>query len=180
VLFVCEPVEGADERDAVRYASRWRDRAAPPRRASPDPALVVDADLRPEGRNGPLVRTLESYREYYARWSEAWEAQALLRAAPVAGDPTSGRRFIEMIDPIRYPADGLDQARHRDPPDQGAGGRGAAAPRRGPHAHTKLGLGGLADVEWTMQLLQLQHAGDIPELRTTSRSTACARRARRA
>ena len=80
------PSSGADERDAVRYASQVAETVR--RRlgsASPDPALVVDADLRPEGRNGPLVRTLESYRAYYARWSQAWEAQALLRASPGGG-----------------------------------------------------------------------------------------------
>ena len=113
-------------RRAVRLrARRRRDRAATPcatrprwprpcaaasARPSPDPALVVDADLRPEGRNGPLVRTLESYRAYYARWSEAWEAQALLRASPVAGDADLGVRFVEMVDPVRYPAEGLDPA----------------------------------------------------------------------
>ena len=89
---------------------------------------------------------------------------------PVAGDADLGRRFLEMVDPIRYPADGLSAGDgHRDPPDQGPGRRRAAAPRA-PTAstHTKLGHGGLADVEWTVQLLQLQHAGDVPELRTTS------------
>ncbi|WP_372497007.1 bifunctional [glutamine synthetase] adenylyltransferase/[glutamine synthetase]-adenylyl-L-tyrosine phosphorylase [Pseudonocardia humida] len=170
VLFVCEPVEGADDRDAVRHATTIvetvRRRLAAP---SPDPALVVDADLRPEGRQGALVRTLDSYRGYYARWSETWEAQALLRARPVAGDADLGRRFIEMIDPIRYPDNGIgDQAvteirRIKARVDAERLPRGAD---RG--THTKLGLGGLADVEWTVQLLQLRHAGDVPELRTTS------------
>jgi glutamate-ammonia-ligase adenylyltransferase len=170
VLFVCEPVEGAEDRDAVRFATTVaetvRRRLAAP---SPDPALVVDADLRPEGRNGALVRTLGSYRGYYARWSESWEAQALLRARPVAGDQDLGRRFMEVVDPIRYPADGITDAvvteirRIKARVDAERLPRGAD---RG--THTKLGLGGLADVEWTVQLLQMRHAGDIPELRTTS------------
>ncbi len=170
VLFVCEPVDGAHDHDAVRHATTIaetvRRRLAAP---SPDPALVVDADLRPEGRQGALVRTLSSYRGYYARWSQTWEAQALLRARPVAGDADLGRRFIEMIDPIRYPDNGIgDQAvteirRIKARVDVERLPRGAD---RG--THTKLGLGGLADVEWTVQLLQLLHAGDIPELRTTS------------
>ena len=170
VLFVCEPADGVSEQEAVRYATTVaetvRRRLGAP---SPDPALVVDSDLRPEGRSGPLVRTLESYRAYYARWSETWEAQALLRARPVAGDPGLGRRFVEMIDPIRYPVQGLEQAavieirRIKARVDAERLPRGAD---RG--LHTKLGLGGLADVEWTVQLLQLQHAGDLPELRTTS------------
>ena len=170
VLFVCEPVEGAGEQEAVRYAttvaeSVRRSLGAP----SPDPALVVDADLRPEGRNGPLVRTLESYRAYYARWAEVWEAQALLRARPVAGDVGLGRRFVEMVDPIRYPPDGIDAAAVAEIRRIKARVDAERLPRGADRSlHTKLGLGGLADVEWTVQLLQLQHAGDVPELRTTS------------
>jgi glutamate-ammonia-ligase adenylyltransferase len=170
VLFVCEAVVGASDHDAVRYATTVaetvRRRLASP---SPDPALVVDADLRPEGRSGALVRTLGSYREYYSRWSHAWEAQALLRATAVAGDADLGRRFLEMVDPIRYPADGIGTAtvteirRIKARVDEERLPRGADR-----STHTKLGLGGLADVEWTVQLLQMQHAGDIPELRTTS------------
>jgi glutamate-ammonia-ligase adenylyltransferase len=170
VLFVCEPVDGADDGDAVKHATTVvetvRRRLSAP---SPDPALVVDADLRPEGRQGALVRTLGSYRGYYARWSESWEAQALLRARPVAGDVDLGRRFIEMIDPVRYPAEGVPDSvvteirRIKARVDAERLPRGAD---RG--THTKLGLGGLADVEWTVQLLQLRHAGDLPELRTTS------------
>jgi glutamate-ammonia-ligase adenylyltransferase len=170
VLFVCEPTEGATDQDAVRYATTVaetvRRRLGAP---SPDPALLVDADLRPEGRSGPLVRTLESYRAYYARWSEPWEAQALLRARPVAGDAGLGRRFVELIDPIRYPADGLPDAAVTEIRRIKARVDAERLPRGADRSlHTKLGLGGLADVEWTVQLLQLQHAGDLPELRTTS------------
>ncbi len=170
VLFVCEPANGADEADAVKYANlvaeTVRRRLGSP---SPDPALVVDADLRPEGRNGPLVRTLESYRAYYARWSQAWEAQALLRASPVAGDADLGVRFVAMVDPVRYPVEGLDQATVTEIRRIKARVDAERLPRGADRTlHTKLGLGGLADIEWTIQLLQLQHAGDLPELRTTS------------
>ncbi len=170
VLFVCEPTDGATEEAAVRYATTLAESvrrllAAP----SPDPALEVDADLRPEGRAGPLVRTLESYRAYYAQWSEVWEAQALLRARPVAGDADLGRRFIEMIDPIRYPAGGLPAAKVTEIRRIKARVDAERLPRGADRGtHTKLGHGGLADVEWTLQLLQLQHAGDVPELRTSS------------
>ena len=89
VLFVCEPVEGAGR--AGGRASYATTVAESVRRSlgasSPDPALVVDADLRPEGRNGPLVRTLESYRAYYARWAEIVGG-----AGPAAGPPRRGRR----------------------------------------------------------------------------------------
>ncbi|HWM58996.1 MAG TPA: bifunctional [glutamine synthetase] adenylyltransferase/[glutamine synthetase]-adenylyl-L-tyrosine phosphorylase [Pseudonocardia sp.] len=170
VMFVCEAFDGHADHEAVKYATSVaetvRRRLAAP---SPDPALVVDADLRPEGRQGALVRTLASYRSYYARWSEAWEAQALLRATVVAGDADLGRRFLEMVDPIRYPVESISTTqvteirRIKARVDEERLPRGADR-----STHTKLGHGGLADIEWTVQLLQLRHAGDIPELRTTS------------
>ncbi len=170
VMFVCAPAEGVDDHTAVRWATRVVERV---RRLlgspSPDPALPVDADLRPEGRSGPMVRTLASYREYYARWGEVWEAQALLRARPIAGDRTLGREFTALVDPIRYPADGLSAASVSEIRRIKARVDAERLPRGADRStHTKLGLGGLADVEWTVQLLQLQHAGDIPELRTPS------------
>jgi glutamate-ammonia-ligase adenylyltransferase len=170
VLFVCEPADGVADREAVKFAvsvvETVRRQLGSP---SPDPPLVVDADLRPEGRSGPLVRTLASYREYYARWSEPWEAQALLRARPIAGDADVGRRFIELVDPIRYPEAGLAPAQITEIRRIKARVDAERLPRGADRAtHTKLGLGGLADVEWTVQLLQLMHAGAVPELRTTA------------
>ncbi|TMK85037.1 MAG: bifunctional glutamine-synthetase adenylyltransferase/deadenyltransferase, partial [Actinobacteria bacterium] len=63
------------------------------------PIYPVDLGLRPEGKQGPLARSLEGYRTYYARWALMWERQALLRARPVAGDPDVGRRFMEIVEP---------------------------------------------------------------------------------
>ena len=145
VLFVVDAAIRTTPRPC-RGASPWR---APLRRLlsspSPDPAVQLDVDLRPEGRDGPVVRSLRSYAAYYARWSELWEAQALLRARPIAGDPELGGRFLELVDPVRYPADGLDaEQTRRDPAHQGpGGGRAAAAWRPTPRLHTKLGRGGL-------------------------------------
>src|SRR5213079_920023 len=108
VLFVHEPRDGVDEQEASRAANTV---VAEMRRLlqvpSADPPLLIDADLRPEGKSGPLVRTLKSYEAYYRRWSLVWESQALLRAQYVAGDEELGRSFIELIDPLRYPAEGL-------------------------------------------------------------------------
>jgi glutamate-ammonia-ligase adenylyltransferase len=169
VLFVHRPREGADEGKATAAANAvahtLRRLLSEP---APDPAFEVDADLRPEGRQGALVRTLSAFREYYERWVSVWEVQALLRAVPVAGDVVLGAEFIAMIDPIRYPAEGLD-------PEQVAEIRRIKArvererlPRGAdPATHTKLGRGGLADVEWTVQLLQLQSAAAEPALRVT-------------
>ena len=170
VLFVCEPVEGADEPAALGYATNVAETVrrllgAP----SPDPALLVDSDLRPEGRAGPLVRTLNSYAAYYTKWADAWEAQALLRARPVAGDADLGARFIAAVDPIRYPSGGLPAAKATEIRRIKARVDTERLPRGADRAtHTKLGYGGLADVEWTIQLLQLQHAGELTALRTPS------------
>src|SRR4028118_2002924 len=107
-MYVTQTAAGADAAETADY---FRDVATELKAlmGSPvaDPPLLIDADLRPEGRNGPLTRTLESYAAYYANWSMAWEAQALLRARPLAGDPELGQRFLELVDPLRYPPDGI-------------------------------------------------------------------------
>ncbi|MFF5184746.1 bifunctional [glutamine synthetase] adenylyltransferase/[glutamine synthetase]-adenylyl-L-tyrosine phosphorylase [Streptomyces sp. NPDC000345] len=169
VLFVHEPREGVEEREAGEAANRV---VAEMRRLlqipSADPPLLVDADLRPEGKSGPLVRTLKSYEAYYRRWSLVWESQALLRAEPVAGDEELGRRFIELIDPLRYPADGLGDDAVREIRRLKARMESERMPRGAdPKLHTKLGPGGLSDVEWTVQLLQMRHGWGEPGLRTT-------------
>ncbi|TCO63011.1 glutamate-ammonia-ligase adenylyltransferase [Actinocrispum wychmicini] len=169
VMFVCEPVPGVSDDEAVKFASAVaeamrRQLGAP----SQDPALEVDVDLRPQGRQGPLVRTLDSYVAYYRRWGEIWEAQALLRADFVAGDDRLGARFLESVNEIRYPAGGLDATAVREIRRIKARVETERLPRGAdPTTHTKLGRGGLADIEWTVQLLQMQHAYEEPSLRTT-------------
>ena len=131
------------------------------------PALSIDADLRPEGKNGPLARSLESCAEYYGRWSDPWEAQALLRARPSAGDQALREAFVAAIDPVRFPVtlpDGaLKQMRKLKARMESERLPRGVDPRR----HLKLGPGGLSDVEWSVQLLQLQHGHAQPALRTT-------------
>jgi glutamate-ammonia-ligase adenylyltransferase len=170
VLFVCEAAEGVPDAEALSFATAVaetvrRSLGAP----SQDPALEVDTNLRPEGRSGPLVRSLGSYRAYYARWGQTWEAQALLRARFVAGDPSLGQRFIADVDPVRYPEGGLDAAQVRELRRIKARVDTERMPRGAdPTTHAKLGRGGLADVEWTAQLMQLRYAHDVAALRTTS------------
>ncbi len=177
VLFVHDPLPGQPERlasDAAHaVAAELRRLLALP---VPDPALVVDADLRPEGRQGPLVRTLAAYRAYYRRWSAPWEAQALLRAEPAAGDAELGAEFTEMIAEFRYPTHpGIDAAAVREIRRVKARVEAERIPRGADRAlHVKLGPGGLSDVEWTVQLLQLRHAHAVPGLRTTRTSEAMA------
>lgn len=174
VLFVHDPVRGADGTVDGVLAQEFATGVATRLRAllgavGPEPALEVDADLRPEGRNGPLVRSFDAYAEYYARWSLVWESQALLRARPVAGDAVLGERFVALVDPLRYPAGGLDPAGVREVRRIKARVESERLPRGvDPTRHLKLGRGGIADVEWTAQLLQLRHAHEVPGLRTTS------------
>jgi glutamate-ammonia-ligase adenylyltransferase len=135
---------------------------------APDPALGVDADLRPEGRQGPLVRSLAAYAQYYARWSKVWEAQALLRARFVCGDRELGLEFEKLADRMRYPRGGLSREQVTEIRRIKARVETERLPRGAdPNTHTKLGRGGLADVEWAVQLLQLRHAYALPELRST-------------
>ncbi|MFT4288815.1 bifunctional [glutamine synthetase] adenylyltransferase/[glutamine synthetase]-adenylyl-L-tyrosine phosphorylase [Nocardioides sp.] len=132
-----------------------------------DPALDLDADLRPDGRKGALVRTLDAYTSYYRQNAAIWERQALLRADAAVGDAALREEFTAVIDPVRYPADGLDEDEVRE--IRRIKGRVDAErlPRGAdPATHLKLGRGGLADVEWTVQLLQLRHAAAVPGLRT--------------
>lgn len=170
VMFVCEPVGGAEESVAVRWsvtvAEQVRALLGTP---SADPPLEVDTNLRPEGRSGPLVRTLASYEAYYARFAQTWEVQALLRAHRVAGDEDLGLRFLLMVDKTRYPPGGVSPEAVREIRRMKARIDAERLPRGAdPNTHTKLGRGGLADVEWTVQLLQLRHAHEIEALHSTS------------
>ena len=136
--------------------------------ARPHP-LTADADLRPEGRRGPMSRSLDSYREYYGRWARTWERQALLRARPCAGDEDLARAFTDLIDPLRRPREGLEPQALREIRRLKARMESERLPRGAdPARHLKLGPGGLSDVEWVAQILQLSHAGTHPGLRTTS------------
>ncbi|MFE9725134.1 bifunctional [glutamine synthetase] adenylyltransferase/[glutamine synthetase]-adenylyl-L-tyrosine phosphorylase [Streptomyces sp. NPDC005794] len=168
VLFVHRPREGVSDEEAARAANTV---VAEMRRLlelpTADPPLLIDADLRPEGKTGPLARTLKSYEAYYRRWGLVWESQALLRADPVAGDEELGRAFVELVDPLRYPVEGLGDDAVREIRRLKARMESERMPRGAdPTLHTKLGRGGLSDVEWTVQLIQMQHGWAEPGLRT--------------
>lgn len=170
VMFVCEPVAGVEEHEAVTWSiaicDSMRSRLAQP---SGDPPLEVDLGLRPEGRSGAIVRTVDSYVKYYEKWGETWEIQALLRAAWVAGDRELGIKFLESIDRFRYPVDGATQAQLREVRRIKARVDNERLPRGADrNTHTKLGRGALSDIEWTVQLLTMMHAHEIPELHNTS------------
>ena len=169
VMFVHDPLPGATEQEATEAAfAVANELRSLLMRPSPDPPLEIDADLRPEGRQGPLVRTLASYAAYYERWSAPWESQALLRAEIVVGDDQLASDFYALIDPLRYPEGGISAEALREMRRLKARMESERLPRGAdPTLHTKLGRGGLSDVEWIAQLLQLQHAAQVPDLRTT-------------
>ncbi|MFG2720380.1 bifunctional [glutamine synthetase] adenylyltransferase/[glutamine synthetase]-adenylyl-L-tyrosine phosphorylase [Streptomyces sp. NPDC048416] len=176
VLFVHEPRAGVDEQEAARAANRVvSEMCRLLQLPTADPPLLIDADLRPEGKSGPMVRTLKSYGAYYRRWSLVWESQALLRAEVMAGDAELGDRFIELIDPLRYPVQGLSDDAVREIRRLKARMESERMPRGAdPTLHAKLGRGGLSDVEWTVQLLQMRHGWELPGLRTTRTREALA------
>nr|WP_217499269.1 bifunctional [glutamine synthetase] adenylyltransferase/[glutamine synthetase]-adenylyl-L-tyrosine phosphorylase [Leifsonia sp. C5G2] len=172
VMYVFRPLAADQEaanRGALAIVSELN-------RLTEDNRLPLDLDigLRPEGKNGPPVRSLESYRAYYRRWSLTWEAQALLRARGVAGSPQLLADFDELADEVRYPAEIGEQA-VREVKRIKARVESERLPQGAdPSRHLKLGRGSLSDVEWFVQLIQLEHAAAVPDLRTTSTLDALA------
>lgn len=174
VMFVQRPRPQADPQAAQEQALRVVTElisaiSRPLKPAIPaEVRLQVDADLRPEGKSGALVRSLESYTEYYTRWVDVWERQALLRARVMAGDAEVGQAFIALINPIRY-EQALSEQEVKEIRKIKARVEAERLPRGAdPAFHLKLGRGSLSDVEWLVQLFQMQHAHAHPSLRTTS------------
>ncbi len=166
-ILVFEPGDDpeSDAETALRVATEF---VGAVRAEGPTPGFQIDLDLRPEGKRGALIRSLDSYRAYYERWADTWEFQALLRARIAAGDEELGARFLEMVEPFLY-RDDFSVEREREvrrmkvrieqeriPPGEDAA------------FHMKLGRGSLSDVEWTVQLLQLRHGAADPSVRTPS------------
>jgi glutamate-ammonia-ligase adenylyltransferase len=126
----------------------------------------IDIDLRPEGKNGAVARSIDSYVSYYERWANTWEAQALLRARVIAGSESLKQRFTVLIDRYRYPAQLEPSAiveirRIKARVESERLPQGADAKR-----HLKLGRGSLSDVEWLVQLFQLRFGDKHPTIRT--------------
>jgi glutamate-ammonia-ligase adenylyltransferase len=165
VMFVYKTKPGADGDVAQKVAERIISEV---RRLSADQVLEfeLDADLRPEGKNGPVARSIESYAAYYARWADTWEAQALLRARPIAGSQELQQEFLELINKYRYPSEmkpaaviEIRRIKARVETERLPLG---ADPKR----HLKLGRGSLSDVEWLVQLFQMQYGSEHPAIRT--------------
>lgn len=165
VMFVYEPVPAFAGEVAQKTAERV---IAELKRISTDPALEfeLDLDLRPEGKKGAVARSVESYRAYYERWSDTWESQALLRARFIAGGEGVQASFTKLIDAYRYPSklesSAIAEIRRIKARVETERLPQGADPKR----HMKLGRGSLSDVEWLVQLLQLQHGAMHSSIRT--------------
>lgn len=165
LIYVYETKGEHSAEDAQRVAERI---VSEIKRLSRDSILEfeIDLDLRPEGKNGPVVRSLASYAAYYKRWSDTWESQALLRARVIAGSSDLTNAFTELIDKHRYPKDfsakALTEIRRI---------KARVETERLPQGvdrkrHLKLGPGSLSDVEWLVQIMQLQFGSKHPDIQS--------------
>jgi len=166
VMFVFEPVAGLDS-DALGFATKVSERllealSAVTREGA---AFRVDANLRPEGKHGPLARSLDSYRAYWERWAQTWEFQALIKARPVAGDVALGQEFMRAATPFVYPERLAPEAVAEVRRMKARVEKERLPAGQDPRFNVKLGIGGLADVEWTVQLLQMRNGGGLGALR---------------
>src|SRR5215470_5039170 len=174
VIFVAEPVKDEDETAALATASRLAaGMIGVCARSTPEGSIFpVDPNLRPEGRAGPLVRTLASHLAYYERWAKTWEFQALLKARPVAGDMTLGQAYADTLGPLVWEA----ARREHFVEDVQAMRRRVeqSLPARQAGRELKLGPGGLRDIEFAVQLLQLVHGRTDETLRSPATLPALA------
>lgn len=141
-----------------------------------EPKIDLDFDLRPEGKDGPLIRSFDSCKRYYQHWASVWEHQALLRARVVAGDESLGVSFLtDVVNPIRYASSPITQEQLTDIRKLKARMEAERLPRGVRYdRHLKLGRGGLSDIEWSVQLLQLRYAYEQPSLQVTGTLDAIA------
>jgi glutamate-ammonia-ligase adenylyltransferase len=150
VVFEGEPSDRVEE--AAEHLLRFVKGDTPAERL-----YTLDADLRPEGRQGPLARSVDAFAGYYERWAQVWERQALLRARVAAGDRAVGDRFLAVAREFvwdrpfgEHEAREIRRMKARIERERMPAGED-------PQFNLKLGRGSLSDVEWTAQLLQLRH-----------------------
>ena len=171
-IIVYRPADGVADDDAFEFARKVQEsmRAILQGPTTIEPKIELDMDLRPEGKNGPLVRSYASCEEYYRSWASTWEHQALLRARYAAGDERLAKDFLHNIaDPLRYPQSDLTETELGEIRKLKARMEAERLPRGvRRERHLKLGKGGLSDIEWTVQLMQLRHAAAHGGLRVNS------------
>jgi glutamate-ammonia-ligase adenylyltransferase len=159
VVFVYE----GEGQDAFRRGSRIAERVIAGIHAA---GWEPDADLRPEGRAGPLARSFAAYLEYWERYAQTWEFQALTRARFVAGDQALGRRFCSFAEDFAYPeylpVERVGEIRRMRERIE----RERVRPPEAARFHFKLGTGSLADVQFAVELSLMRFGGRYPEVRT--------------
>ena len=163
---------GSDDADELRslpgWGSGWSLSCLSP---GPDgPLYRVDMRLRPHGKTGPLVPSVSNLINYYESWGEAWERQALIKARFVAGDRDLGRRFSDFVERYTFARqmddsslEEIKRVKHR------------AEKEHGLKADVKQGAGGIRDIEFYVQYLQLIAGHEHPEVRARSTLEAIAR-----
>ena len=173
VIALHEPVGGASDSEAAASATAIVNRVKKLLgSATSQLGIVVDLDLRPEGKNGPMSRTIASHEEYAQRWASTWERQAAVRARPI-GDGELARRAHALFESMAYRQ--VSESEVRDIRLLKARMENERLPRgTEPARHVKLGPGGLSDVEWTIQLIQMRHGREVEALRTSSTTDAIA------
>jgi len=165
LMFVYQILDESEGEQAQKSAERVISEL---HRLVKDPQLEfeIDVELRPEGKNGAVARSVESYRAYYSRWGDIWENQALLRARMIYGKTALITEFNEVIDKYRYP-ENLEQKSIVEIRRIKARVENERLPQGAdPKRHLKLGRGSLSDIEWLVQLLQLKHGSEYPAIRT--------------
>ncbi len=171
VMYVFDPEPDRDQ--ALRIATDLAKVLTEPNRHGE--AYALDAEIRPEGRRGPLARSLDSYRRYYDEWAEPWEILALVRARPVAGDEEVAAAFVEVIEPVVWHANVSESFIRSIRDIKARVEKERIPPGEDPDFHLKLGKGSLSDIEFLTQLLQIRHGFDLPALRIPGTLDALAR-----
>jgi glutamate-ammonia-ligase adenylyltransferase len=134
----------------------------------------VDLRLRPEGTNGPIVNSVANALTYYESWGQTWERAAYLKARPVAGDRALGTSFLRDLAPFVYRRY-LDYATLEDIKEMKARVTSALAAARDKGVNVKLGRGGIREIEFVIQSLQLVHVGKDERIRERNSLRALAR-----
>jgi len=125
----------------------------------------VDMRLRPFGKSGPIACSLDNAVEYYSTYGRAWERQAMIKARPCAGDLALGETLLERLRPFVYPRY-FDDATLEDIRGIKQQTEAIVAGKAHTEREVKLGKGGIRDIEFTVQMLQLLQGGRWSEVRT--------------
>jgi glutamate-ammonia-ligase adenylyltransferase len=124
----------------------------------------VDLRLRPDGQRGPLAQSLGGYEIYYESWGQTWERSALIKAGFTAGDEAVGAEFLSRITPFVF-RKYLDYGAISEIRDMKQKINDEVQKKGRTHRDVKLGYGGIREIEFVIQALQLIYAGRDRSLR---------------